>query len=37
MEIGPGKTLSGFMRKINREMTVYNIDKLEDFIKYVDR
>ena len=36
-EIGPGKTLSGFMRKINREMTVYNIDKLEDFIKYVDR
>lgn len=37
VEIGPGKTLSGFMRKINREMTVYNIDKLEDFIKYVDR
>lgn len=37
VEIGPGKTLSGFMRKINRKMTVYNIDKLEDFIKYVDR
>lgn len=37
VEIGPGKTLTGFMRKINREVTVYNIDKMEDFIKYVDR
>ena len=37
VEIGPGKTLTGFMRKINREITVYNIDKMEDFIKYVDR
>lgn len=37
VEIGPGKTLSGFMRKINREVTVYNIDKMEDFLKYVDR
>lgn len=37
VEIGPGKTLSGFMRKINRDVTVYNIDKLEDFEKYVNR
>ena len=37
VEIGPGKTLTGFMRKINRDVTVYNIDKMEDFIKYVDR
>ncbi len=37
VEIGPGKTLSGFMRKINRNVTVYNIDKMEDFEKYVDR
>ena len=37
VEIGPGKTLTGFMRKINRSVTVYNIDKMEDFIKYVDR
>ena len=37
VEIGPGKTLTGFMRKINREVTVYNIDKMEDFEKYVDR
>lgn len=37
VEIGPGKTLSGFMRKINRNVTVYNIDKMEDFERYVDR
>lgn len=37
VEIGPGKTLSGFMRKINRDVTVYNIDKMEDFEKYVNR
>lgn len=37
IEIGPGKSLSGFMRKINREVSVFNIDKLEDFEKYADR
>lgn len=37
VEIGPGKTLSGFMRKISRDVTVYNIDKMEDFEKYVYR
>lgn len=36
VEIGPGRTLSGFMRKISREVTVHNIDKLEDFLKYVE-
>ena len=36
VEIGPGRTLSGFMRKISREVTVHNIDKLEDFFKYVE-
>lgn len=35
VEIGPGKTLSGFMRKINRDVTVYNIDKLQDFEKFL--
>lgn len=30
VEIGPGKTLSGFMRKITRDVTVLNIEKLED-------
>ena len=30
IEIGPGKTLAGFMRKIDRTVTVLNIEKLED-------
>ena len=33
VEIGPGKTLSGFMRKINRDMKVYNVEKVEDLEK----
>lgn len=37
VEIGPGRTLSGFMRKINRDVTVSNIDKMEDFDRYVNR
>ena len=30
IEIGPGKTLSGFMKKINKEVKCVNIDKLAD-------
>ena len=37
VEIGPGRSLAGFMRKINRDVKVVNIDKLEDFEKYVNR
>lgn len=37
VEIGPGRSLSGFMRKINRDVATYNIDKMEDFDKYVNR
>ncbi|MCH5256653.1 MAG: ACP S-malonyltransferase [Lachnospiraceae bacterium] len=33
IEIGPGKTLSGFMRKINKDMKVLNIEKIEDLDK----
>lgn len=33
IEIGPGKTLAGFMKKINRDVTVINIEKLEDLEK----
>lgn len=34
VEIGPGKTLSGFMRKINRDVSVSNIDTMDDFNRY---
>lgn len=30
VEIGPGKTLSGFMKKINKEVKCVNVDKLTD-------
>lgn len=35
VEIGPGRTLTGFMRKINKDVKVCNIDKMEDFEKFV--
>ena len=33
IEIGPGKTLAGFMKKINRTVKVLNIEKYEDIEK----
>lgn len=33
IEIGPGRTLSGFMKKISRDVTVINIEKTEDLEK----
>ena len=33
IEIGPGKTLSGFLKKINKEATAINVEKLEDLAK----
>lgn len=35
VEIGPGRTLAGFMKKINRDMKVYNIGTWEDVEKTV--
>jgi [acyl-carrier-protein] S-malonyltransferase len=36
IEIGPGKTLAGFMRKINRTAKVLNVEKLEDVEKVLE-
>lgn len=36
IEIGPGKTLAGFMKKISRDVNVFNIEKLEDLEKLPD-
>ncbi|MDD6169290.1 MAG: ACP S-malonyltransferase [Lachnospiraceae bacterium] len=36
VEIGPGHTLSGFMKKINRDVKTCNVDTMEDFRKYVE-
>lgn len=37
IEIGPGRTLAGFMKKINRDVKVFNIEKLEDVENVVGR
>ena len=35
IEIGPGKTLAGFIKKIDRNVTVINIEKVEDLEKLI--
>lgn len=37
VEIGPGKTLNGFLRKINREVKVYNINTWDDVDQVVNQ
>ena len=33
IEIGPGRTLSSFVKKINKEVTIVNVDKYADLDK----
>ena len=35
VEVGPGKTLAGFMKKISRDVKVYNVEAWEDIDKVV--
>lgn len=37
VEIGPGTTLSGFVKKINRSVRTFHIEKPEDLEAYVNR
>ncbi|HBE85539.1 MAG TPA: [acyl-carrier-protein] S-malonyltransferase, partial [Lachnoclostridium sp.] len=36
IEIGPGKTLAGFIKKITKDARVFNIEKLEDMEKLIN-
>ena len=36
IEIGPGKTLTGFNRKIDKEIKTYNIETVEDLEKIME-
>ena len=36
IEIGPGKTLAGFIRRIDKDLKVINIEKIEDIDKLSD-
>ena len=36
IEIGPGKTLTGFVRKISRDVKVMNIEKVEDLERVIE-
>lgn len=36
IEIGPGKTLAGFMKKINKDVKVFNVEKIEDLDKLLE-
>ena len=37
IEIGPGRTLSGFLRKISRQVTSLNVEKVEDLMKLEEK
>ena len=37
IEIGPGKTLAGFARKINPDVTVWNVSKAEELEGILNR
>ena len=36
VEVGPGKTLSGFIKKIDKEIAVYNVEDIASLDKTLE-
>ncbi len=37
IEIGPGKVLTGLVRRINRDVNVFNINSIDDITNYISK
>ena len=36
IEVGPGKVLSGFVKKTDKNVKIYNVDTVEDYKKMLE-
>ena len=37
IEIGPGKVLSGLVKRINKNVNVFNINSIDDITNYINK
>jgi len=37
IEIGPGKVLTGLVRRINKDVNVFNINSIDDITNYISK
>jgi|TARA_B100001971_G_scaffold99220_1_gene91609 [acyl-carrier-protein] S-malonyltransferase len=37
VEIGPGKVLSGLVKRINKDVNVFNINSIDDITNYINK
>jgi len=37
IEIGPGKVLSGLVKRINKDVKVFNINSIDDITNYINK
>ena len=37
IEIGPGKVLSGLVKRINKDVNVFNINSTDDITNYINK